>query len=72
VTTTTNRHFEPQLAREVDGIDYIRHATTSGDQGRAFVHQTVMDPSGFIIPRVSRVQELPRERGSNVCDGIGN
>ena len=61
VTATTNRDFEAQLAREVDGIDHVGDATASGDQRRALVHQTVVDPSRFIVACVRRPQELPGE-----------
>ena len=69
---TTNCDFEAQLAREVDGIDHVGHATTSGDQRRALVHQTVVDPSRFLVPHVRRLQELPRERAGKFYDGVGN
>jgi hypothetical protein len=72
VPTTANGNFEPQLVREVDGIGYVRRVTTSGDQSWALVHETVMDPSGFLIPRICRLQELPRERAGEVYDGAGN
>jgi hypothetical protein len=52
VAAAANRHLEAQLACEVDGIGDIGHATTSGDQRRAFVHQTVVDPSRFLIAHV--------------------
>jgi hypothetical protein len=72
VTATTNRQFEAQLAGEVDRIDHVGHATTSGNQSRMLVHQTIMNPSGFVIPRVRGLQELPRERVGKLYDCPGN
>ena len=72
VTAATNRDFEAQLAREVDGIDYVGDATASGDQRRALVHQTVVDLSRFLVARVRRPQELPGERAGKFSGNLGN
>ena len=72
VTAATNRDFEAQLAREVDGIDHVGHATTSGDQRRALVHQPVVDLSRFLVACVRRPQELPGERAGKFTDDLGN
>jgi hypothetical protein len=70
MAAATNRDFEAQLAREVDGIDYVGDATTSRDQRQALVHQTVVDPSRFIVACVRRPQELPRERAGKFTDDL--
>ena len=72
MTATTNCDFEAQLARVVDGIDHVGDATTSGDQRRALVHQTVVDPSRFIVACVRRSQELAGERAGKFTDDLIN
>jgi hypothetical protein len=71
VAAASDGHFEAQLARDVDGVDDVGHATASGDQCGAFVNQSVVDLPCLLVTRVDGLEELAREPAGKFADGVG-
>ena len=63
VAAAANSHFQADAASEVDGINDVGHAATSGDQCGALVDEAVVDLAGFLVAGIGRLQELSAERG---------
>ena len=72
VAAATDRHLKVHLSRESDGVDNVGHATTSGNQCWAFVHQTVVDFPFLLVARIGGLQELPRELAGKLDNSVGN
>jgi len=54
VAPATDSHLESKLSSKLDSIDDIGHATASGDQRWALVHQAIVNLSRVFVASVCR------------------
>jgi hypothetical protein len=69
VAAAADRDLEAQRSRQGHGIDDVRDALATRDQGRTPVDQPVVHPAGVVVAGVGRPQQLAGERRSGARRG---
>jgi hypothetical protein len=57
---------------ELDGIGHVGRLTASRDERRTFVHQPVVNFSGFLVAGIAGLKQLSTESPVKLCRRGGN